>query len=191
MQLRHPFESLSISGQKRAFFLFFVLTIVVMAGMQMTGEHLRTDVAPQGIISLEFAGELALAQRMVESWGQKGQVYAGLNLGLDFLFLAVYACAIALGCVLVARGLSQRIEALSNVGIIIAWTQFLAALLDGVENYGLIQILVGTQNEAWPVLAKWCAWPKFFIVGVGLVYVGIGTVLILALIAKNQRHRPA
>jgi hypothetical protein len=181
MQLRHPFKSLSTSGQKRVFILFFVLTIVVMAGLQMTGDHLRTDVAPQGIISFEFAGELALAQRMVESWGQKGQVYAGLNLGLDYLFLAVYACAIALGCVLVARGLSHRIEALSNMGIIIAWAQFLAALLDCVENYGLIQILVGTNNEVWPVAAKWCAWPKFMIVGVGLVYVIIGAVIIVVL----------
>jgi hypothetical protein len=191
MQLRHPFESLSISGQKRAFILFFVLTIELMAGLQMTGVHLSTDVAPQGIISFEFAGELALAQRMVESWGQKGQVYAGLNIGLDYLFLVVYACAIALGCVLVARGLSKRNEATSNLGIVIAWAQFLAALLDGVENYGLIQILVGMQNEVWPVVAKWCAWPKFLIVGVGLIYVVVGTVLILAFKAKNQRDRPA
>jgi hypothetical protein len=186
MQLRHPFSSLSASGQKRAFILFFVLTIVVMAGLQVTGDHLRTDIAPQGIISFEFAGELALAQRMVESWGQKGQVYAGLNLGLDFLFLVVYACAIALGCVLVARGLSQRFEALSNMGIIISWAQFLAALLDCVENYGLIQILVGVQNEVWPVVAKWCARPKFLIVGVGLFYVVVGTVLILTLRKDTQ-----
>jgi hypothetical protein len=67
------------------------------------------------------------------------------------------------------------------MGIIIAWAQFLAALLDGVENYGLIQILVGTNNEVWPVLAKWCAWPKFMIVGVGLVYVIIGAVIIVVL----------
>jgi hypothetical protein len=115
MQLRHPFEFLSASGQKWAFIVFFFLSIMVMAGLQVTGVHLRTEVAPRGIISFEFAGELALAQRMVESWGSKGQVYAGLNLGLDYLFLVVYACAIALGCVLVARGLLQRVAALSNL----------------------------------------------------------------------------
>lgn len=177
MQLRHPFEWLSTSGQNRAFLLSFILSIVVMVSLQVTGGPLRTDVSPRGIISFEFAGELSLAQRMVESWGQKGQVYAGLNLGLDYLFLVVYACAIALGCVMVTGGLLLRMQFLSSAGVIIAWAQFLAAVLDGVENYGLIQILVGTDNEIWPVVAKWCAGPKFVIIGFGLVYVIIGAVL--------------
>jgi urease beta subunit len=60
-----------------------------MVGLQVTGAPLRTDVSPHGIISFEFAGELDLAQRMVESWGSTGRIYAGLNLGLDYLFLAV------------------------------------------------------------------------------------------------------
>jgi len=134
------------------------------------------------------AGELAHAQRMVDSWGPTGRIYAGLNLGLDYLFLAVYACAIALGCVLVSRGLYGRNSALANVGIIIARAQFLAAILDGVENYGLIQVLLGTQIGAWPLVAKWCAWPKFLIVAVGLIYVIIG-MLWIALRKQKQAKR--
>lgn len=175
MQLRHPFESLSTSGQNRAFLLFFILSILVMISLQLIGAPLKTDVSPNGIISFEFAGELDLAQRMVNSWGPTGRIYAGLNLGLDYLFLAVYACAISLGCVLVARGLYSRNCALANAGTIIANAQFLAAILDCVENYGLIQVLLGSQTEAWPLVARWCAWPKFLIVGVGLTYVIVGT----------------
>ena len=178
MQLRHPFKSLSTSGQNRAFILFFILSAMVMVGLQVTGAPLINDVSPGGILSFEFAGELAHAQRMVDSWGPIGRVYAGLNLGLDYLFLAVYACAIALGCVLVSRRFYRRNAALANVGIIIARAQFLAAILDCVENYGLIQVLLGTQTGAWPLVAKWCAWPKFLIVGVGLLYVIIGTLWI-------------
>ena len=176
MRLRYPFESLSLSGQRRTFIVFFVLSIVVMASLQITGAPLRTDVSPSGIISFEFAGDLDLAQRMVDSWGPTGRIYAGLNLGLDYLFLAVYACAIALGCILVARRLAERSTALANAGIIIARAQFLAAVLDCIENYGLIQILLGTLNEVWPPVAKWCAWPKFLIVGVGLFYVIAGAI---------------
>lgn len=185
MQLRHPFVSLSTSGQNRAFILFFILSILVMVSLQVTGAPLRTDVSPNGIISFEFAGELDVAQRMVDSWGHTGRIYAGLNLGLDYLFLAVYACAISLGCVLVARGLYRRNAALANFGIIIARAQFLAAILDCVENYGLIQILLGTQTEAWSLVAKWCAWPKFLIVGTGLIYVIVGA-LWMALRKENQ-----
>jgi hypothetical protein len=149
-----------------------------MGSLQVTGAALRTDVSPNGIISFEFAGELDLAQRMVDSWGHTGRIYAGLNLGLDYLFLAVYACAISLGCVLVSRGLYLRKSAMADAGIIIANAQFLAAILDCVENYGLIQVLLGTQTEAWPRLAKWCAWPKFLIVAAGLIFVIAGALWI-------------
>ena len=95
MKLRHPFEWLSEPGQKIAFISLFILTLVVMASLQVLGKPLSTDVAPMGIVSFEFAGELALAQGMIESWGPEGQVYAGLNLGLDYLFLVAYGSAIS------------------------------------------------------------------------------------------------
>jgi hypothetical protein len=180
MTRRHPFEWLSISGQKRAFAALLALTLAVMAGLQVLGSPLNTEVSPLGIVSFEFAGELSVAQSIVESWGQMGQVYAGLNLGLDYLFLITYASTIALGCVLVARNLSQRMSFLSLGGILLAWAQFAAALLDSVENYALIQVLVGSHQELWPAVARWCAGPKFLIVAAGLVYVGIGTLAVLA-----------
>lgn len=184
MTTRHPFNWLSTSGQKRAFVALFVLTLAVMAGMNALGRPLNTEAAPMGIVSFELAGELSLAQSMVESWGQTGQVYAGLNLGLDYLFMVTYSSAIALGCVLAARSLSRRVESLSSAGAILAWAQFGAALLDAVENYALIQVLLGSQQALWPVVARWCAIPKFLIVAAGLVYVGLGAVL--AMVAKGH-----
>ena len=63
MNLRHPFESLSLSGQNRAFILFLVLSIVVMASLQVTGAPLKTAASPNGIISFEFAGAIGIAIR--------------------------------------------------------------------------------------------------------------------------------
>ena len=83
MKGRHPFEWLSESGQKRAFVAWTVLALVVMASLQVLGGPLKTEAAPMGIVSFELAGEISRAQSMIESWGQQGQVYAGLNLGLD------------------------------------------------------------------------------------------------------------
>ncbi len=179
MKLRHPFECLSEPGQKIAFISLFILTLVVMVSLQVLGGPLITDVAPMGIVSFEFAGELALAQKMVESWGPVGQVYAGLNLGLDYLFLVAYASAISLGCVLAARSLAQRVKILSGIGVILAWTQFAAALLDAVENYALIQVLLGADQSIWPVVAQWCAMPKFIIVTLGLVYAIVGALIVI------------
>jgi len=179
MATRHPFNWLSASGQKRAFVVLLALTLVVMVSLNALGRPLNTEVAPLGIVSFELAGELSLARSMVESWGQTGQVYAGLNLGLDYLFMVAYSSAIALGCVLVARSLSRR------VGLLLAWAQFGAALLDAVENYALIQVLLGSQQVLWPLVARWCAIPKFLIVAAGLVYVSVGAVL--AVLTKGRR----
>ena len=191
MCLRHPFEWLTPSGQIRAFIFFFILSLLTMVSLQITGAHLITEVSPSGILSFEFAGDLSAAQNMVNSWGQTGRVYAGLNLGLDYLFLLVYACAIGLGCVLVARSHSPKATFLANIGILLAWAQFGAALLDGVENYALIRVLFGTEMALWPVLAHWCALPKFCIVGAGLIYVIIGTIVVVVLKFKRRDEYPA
>ena len=207
MTTRHPFNWLSTSGQKRAFMVLLALTLAVMMSLNALGRPLNTEVAPLGIISFELAGELSLAQSMVESWGQTGQVYAGLNLGLDYLFLVAYSSCISLGCVLVARSLSRSnsarpgssdpgqkrgfgnpLRAISDVGVLLAWAQFGAALLDAVENYALIQVLLGSQQALWPVVARWCAIPKFLIVAAGLVYVGVGAVLVMVTKARRPNE---
>jgi len=186
MKLRHPFEWLSTTGQKRAFIAFLVLTLAVMVSLQLLGGPLKTKVSPLGIVSFEFAGKLSLAQDMVKSWGQRGQVYAGLNLGLDYLFLFAYAGSIGLGCVLVARSLSQRVEFLSLVGVLLAWGQVGAALLDCVENYALIRVLLGSEQELWPGVARWCAIPKFLIVAGGLVFIVIGAITVRVFKVRTQ-----
>jgi hypothetical protein len=182
-KIRHPFGWLSPPVQNRAFVVLFVLAVAVMVILNVLGAPMKTEQAPAGIISFEFAKELEVARGMVQSWGETGRVYAGLNLGLDYLFLFCYSSAIGLGCVLVARKLSGRIEALSTVGLLLSWAQFVAALLDAVENYALIQVLLGSGQASWPVVGWWCAVPKFIIVATGLVYVIVGA--LIAIVVKR------
>lgn len=180
MKIRHPFGWWTEPGQRRAFAPLVVLTLLVMASLQVLGGPLKTEAAPMGIVSFEFAGEVATAQSMVASWGTRGQVYAGLNLGLDYLFIVSYASAIGLGCVLVGLSFSKQQATLAGwLGIGLGWGQWLAALLDATENYALIRVLLGSAGEYWPVVARWCAAPKFLLVGAGLVYILIGAVLIV------------
>ncbi|MCK5310667.1 MAG: hypothetical protein KAJ62_01065 [Desulfobacteraceae bacterium] len=179
MKFRHPFEWLTKSNQKRAFFLFLIITLAVMAALRCYDSHLKTEAAPNGIVSYEFAGTLPVAQSMIKSWGEHGQIYAGLSLGLDYLFLIVYACAIGLGCVLIGQKLSEKFILAESIGTIIAWGLIIAALLDAVENYALIKILLGSVQEFWLTIAWFCAAPKFVLVGLGLIYLIFGTTLTL------------
>ena len=177
MSNSHPFTWLTDVGQKRAFAPLAALALLMMAALQVTGGPLRTPAAPAGIISFEFAGDLPTAQAMVDSWEDSGRVFAGLNLGLDYLFLVAYGGAIGLGCVLVARG---RAAPFGTLGRALAWGLIVAALLDSLENYALIRVLLGTERAWWPTVALWCAIPKFALVAAGLLYVIAGGLLALA-----------
>jgi ribosomal protein S18 acetylase RimI-like enzyme len=165
------------SARGRAFVLFTVLTLALMATLQVIDAPLKTNEAPFGILSFEFAGNLDIAKEIVGSWDGSARIHAGFSLGIDYVFLLSYSSAVALGCVLVARPLSTKLGSLAPLGIGLAWAQFVAALLDGVENFALLQVLLGSDWIAWPVVARWCAIPKFAIVIAGLFYVGIGTLL--------------
>ncbi len=162
------------------------LTLPVMVALCWLDEPLKTEAAPLGMVSLELAGDPSVARDIIASWGQTRQVYAGLSLGLDYLFLVGYATTIGLACVLVARSPRNRFETLAAVGELLAWGQIAAALLDGVENYGLIRVLLGTGGELWPGVARWCAMAKFAIVATGLVYTAVGVVI--ALVRPDRKH---
>ncbi|HEY42382.1 MAG TPA: hypothetical protein G4O11_00155 [Anaerolineae bacterium] len=179
MTARHPFERISPSTQKRVFWVLLLLTLCLMATLRVLDAPLKTEAAPSGIVSFEFAGDLQLAQRMIESWDRRGQVSAGLSLGLDYLFLIAYAGSIGMGCVLIAQNASKRVKKLGTLGVLLAWALLVAGLLDMVENYALIRVLLGSQREIWPMVAKWCALPKFLIVALGLAYILIGGVVSL------------
>ncbi|MBI5035675.1 MAG: hypothetical protein HZB51_34720 [Chloroflexi bacterium] len=181
MKLSHPYQFLSPRLQNRAFAIMLPLTLLAMYVEQVTGVPLKSDVAPSGIFSFEFAGTLAAAQTMVKSWGQLGQIYAGVNIGFDFVFIITYVIAISLGCVIVARG-----GVLSQVGITLAWAMFAAGLFDCVENYNLLQILLGNGQEINAMLAMWFAIPKFAIVILGLAYFFIGGAVVLVMRARES-----
>jgi len=184
MKLRHPFEWITTSAQTPTFIVLLIITLVLMLSLNFLGAPLRTELAPAGVVSYEFAGELSTAQSIVESWGEVGRVYAGLNLGLDCLFLVAYPISIGLGCVMLSRRLSERIAFLSTAGLLLAWGQVAAGLLDSLENYALIRVLLGAETSLWPVVARWCAIPKFIFVILGLAYLLIG--LVALLMARNR-----
>jgi hypothetical protein len=177
MKYMHPFQWIAEPAQKYVLPVLIVLALVVMVCLYVMGIPLQTRAAPQGIISFEFAGSLANAECMIESWGKDGPMYAGLNLGLDYLYLVLYSCALGLGCAVVARSFSNRCRFIAVPGIILSWALILAAFLDAAENLALIQVLLGADTELWPWLAFFCAVPKFIFVTVGFIYAAVGGIV--------------
>ena len=185
----HPFLWVSESSRARAFWVFFALAVALMVALQLLGAPLKTADAPSGIVSYELAGSAAQSQRVLASWDAGTRASAGLNLGLDYLFIAAYVAAIGMGCSLLAVSIRPRVRVLAWIGVVLAWGQLLAGALDALENVALLSLLLGAGPGTWPAVARACAIPKFLIVALGLLYLLVAGVA--ALVGKGFGKRPA
>ena len=182
--MQHPLSLIPEKRRRPILILLLVLTALTIGGMQGVSGPLSTAAAPAGIISYEFAGDIPGAQAILDSWSAPVRVRVGLNLGLDFLFLALYSTTIACVCAWIAGALPAAAAAL---GIALAWGQWLAALLDTVENIALLNILLNAPASPWPQIARLCAVFKFALVFLGLLYALMGGIWLV----WTARQRPA
>jgi hypothetical protein len=156
---------------KRLAWTSLVLALVTLAALTAINAHLRNEVAPQGIVSFELCAYHGSCVAMLESWGADARVWAGLSLGLDYLFMLIYAAAIFLALRLLALRLPRRWARPTRA---VAWSAWAAALMDAAENYCLARLLLEPTAEG-------CAWPaaifatiKFMLVAVALMWLVVG-----------------
>lgn len=167
--MKHPFFLLSRKQHLLWLGIATAAAILLMLGQLWVNTRLVNNVAPAGILSFEFAGNLSTARLMIHSWDYTAKIRAAFGLGLDFLYLIAYSNALALACLYIAKSWTL-FNSFSQAGIIIAWLQWTAALCDGIENAALIALL-SDSNRAWlPPLAYWMAAAKFAIVGLAILY---------------------
>jgi hypothetical protein len=169
--ITHPLGFIPDGKRKAVFFIFLAATLIVMAIFRFVLDPpLQTEAAPQGIVSFELAGSQLKAEEIIASWDATAQLYAAFGLGFDFLFMPVYATAIALG-VLLAAG--RHPGKFASVGAWIGWGAFVAALFDSAENICLFNLLLGNNGANYAGMAAFYATVKF-----GLILLGIGYAII-------------
>jgi hypothetical protein len=182
----HPFLWIAKSARKAVFWVLAVLALLTGAALQTLAGPLKTAVSPSGIISFELAGNLLKIESILSTWGPVGKMYAGLNLGLDYLFIGAYVGAIGLACALLGGGLVRHVRPLGLVGTFLAWALLLAGALDCLENYALIRLMLGAEDNTLAVVARSCAIPKFVIILAGIGYVIVGLLKLFAF--GKRRH---
>ncbi|MEQ9411258.1 MAG: hypothetical protein RIK87_26325 [Fuerstiella sp.] len=86
----------------------------------------------------------------------------------DFLFIAFYASAIALLC---GRAATRHTGGWAAILLILAWAQPLAAVLDIIENWGMLIMLRdgSVDSSQWPFITTISAATKFVLIGTGLL----------------------
>ena len=172
--MRHPFQAIPSEKFNKGLNPLILITLISMFVMNWISAPLNTPAAPNGIISFELAGTREAIHSILASWDTEAQLTASLSLGLDYLFLVIYSTAIGMGCIWASGVFTPRGSFLVTTGVLLAWGQWLAALMDGVENAALIRLILGEIQSPWPQIARICAIIKFSLIALGLLYVFLG-----------------
>lgn len=163
-----PLDFIPAPQRMPLFRLFLVLTLGLFAVFNLLDQPTRTPAAPGGIVSFELARTPAAASAMLASWGESARLSLAFGLGLDFLFMPVYATALSLAVMIAAD--RRRAGFWSALGKVLAWGAFLAIGFDAVENISLFYILQNGAFSPAPQLAFWCASAKFVLLALGVFY---------------------
>lgn len=180
--MRHPLEFVPQEARKRLFLTFLVLTLSLFAVFRILDQPLRTPAAPNGIVSFELAGTPEKAFQIMVSWEpvdsqqpdilrMRGYLFAAFGLGIDYLFMPIYALALGFGTLLAA---GRHGGWLRSLGAVAGYGAFAAVLFDAVENYALFQILLGAYESSYPAIAAVCATIKFGLLLSGMLYAVVG-----------------
>lgn len=183
-----PFDNFSKAAQIRLIVVTFAMSAILLFAMRTLDAPLRTQAATKGIVSFELAKNYDASRQILNSWNTEAKIYAALSLGLDYLFLIVYAIFISLACIQVATALKGDHSFFFCMGLVLAWAQFLAAILDAIENLALIHLLMNSSRKWLPCLARWCAIVKFSVVSAGLIFI-LGGLLVIGLKKIFKRFR--
>lgn len=184
--MQHPLEIIPDEYRKRIFLTLLALTLILFAVFRVLDQPLRTPVAPNGIVSFEFAGNAQTARAITDSWKQMSlllssvagrpnpdivnvpYVFVAFGLGIDYLFMPIYSFALAFGTLFAMR---RHAGWFRSLGAVAGYGAFGAALFDGVENYALFQILLNKIYSPYPEIAYYCASLKFVLLIFGVLYI--------------------
>lgn len=155
----------------------------LLAGTVLVGAALlRVGPADPSVLRFEFVWSQTGADEVIGSWSTGQQLHAAFGLGLDYLFMPLYATTLALACVWVTAAKSQR---WGTAGVCCAWGAWAAALFDALENLALLRLLLGPVTDSAAVLASVCATAKFALIAVALCFV------IAAVLSRRSATAPA
>ena len=147
--------------------LLVVAVVAVVVGP--LGWLASTNAGPS-IVRLEVAGSAEAFNELVARARDAGASLA-VPLWWDFAFIAAYATALVLAC-LVFGPVGYRISALFGAAGRVAILTAAAAVLDVVENVLLLtQVSAGVGSDAVVGVAAACAWAKLALLAVVLLYV--------------------
>ena len=149
--------------------------MLALGGVLLALDARMEDAGGPGIVSFEFAWSEERVRDILGEWGEEGRDAARLSLWLDYGYLLLYGAFWALAAAAI-RDFARRLlwRRLAAAGSVIVAFPVAAAVLDALENAGLLLALDGRGGDWAPLVAGVCASGKFLLIGVAIGYVLIG-----------------
>lgn len=172
--MAHPFQWIQPEYRTKVLWVSGLFTILMFMVMNSTGVVLVTKAAPQGIISFELAHSLQQALAIMNSWGPMQKMAAAYSLGIDYLFMLIYAFFLSFFSFTRAAAFGSLKPLWAKLGWLLGWLFLVAGLLDALENYMLYRLLFSPPQVYFAQWAFWFASFKFAFVLAGIAYLLIG-----------------
>lgn len=170
--MKSPLKKIAKNRLNRMTLILFVTTVLCSIFLKYLDGYLITEYCINGIVSFELAKDLSISQEMLNSWSLEGKIAASLSTGFDYLYLIIYSSFFAI----LIHKLNEVLwggKPFYKVGILLIYGMFLAAVFDGIENVGLMQLLLGNEIQFWASIAYYFAIMKFVLLAFGLIYIFI------------------
>ncbi len=162
----------------KRFYISAVACFGMIFIMQWQGGALKTGFSPLGIVDLELADNTQRLQELLMGWNI---AMVKANIWLDFLFIVSYVLFLSIAAELSAMRWLQPY--MKKAGLMMARLAYLAGILDIAENLLMLQSMAGNYTKASLQLTYYCAYSKFFLAGLILLYLLIS---IPVMVRKNK-----
>lgn len=130
-------------------FVIFVIGAIILRWV---------DQVEPGIIPFELAKTIANSNSMVATWEAAGALgHKKFSLYFDYLFIFGYAGSLFI----ILREWWEKID--KKWLYYLSFLPIIAGVLDGIENFGLLQIVYHSGNQFSASLAFYCASVKFIL----------------------------
>ena len=172
----HPFEKLSAPQLRRVYWIFLALTFGVAALLSRLAQYVPEHSANATVqtvptVAFEFARTTEDWNRLAAEVGKPGLDALRVQTYYDYLFLIAYSTLLAAAVIGVASGGGPAW--LTTLARGLAWGQWVAALADAIENYGLLCNIAGPVSETWTFISSTAAAIKFGLIVFGILFIYI------------------
>lgn len=161
-----------------------ILGTYAVVQMNRAAKHRNSAIPSVNQGKLEFAWTTDCALALLDKWGDQSRERMRTVVYWDFAFIPAYSLFLFVVCSLVTGAITPTSNCLSGLGVILAYGQIVAGILDAIENIGLLQLLKESPALFWAPLASSCASIKWLIAVTGLFYFLGG---MMRLLLANQK----